>query len=309
MTDLTPHPDTPPAAPAHLAAKLAGVMAQVARVAKRGYNDFHRYSYGTEADITAAVRQALADARVFAFPTVRDVRRESTLNSLWMDFTFVDGDTGESWTVSFPGQGDDKGVYKAMTGALKYCLLKTFLIPTGDDPEGDTDTDRRHAAERPGRAAHPTASAPRATAPDSPPPADAPAASDDTPAAAASEPDPPAADTPRHPFDRLQPTFERLKALGVAATDVARWLKFAIPRRYADYTDADVDQAQALLDDVLAVAVAYHDLPALGFDATVLDAALADAVPERPRAQYRPEDWRRARAALEDLARHAQAAS
>jgi hypothetical protein len=38
------------------------------------------------------------------------------------------------------GEGQDAGdkaVYKAMTGALKYCLLKTFLIPTGDDPERD----------------------------------------------------------------------------------------------------------------------------------------------------------------------------
>ena len=29
----------------------------------------------------------------------------------------------------------DKGVGKAMTGAYKYMLLKTFAIPTGDDPD------------------------------------------------------------------------------------------------------------------------------------------------------------------------------
>lgn len=29
----------------------------------------------------------------------------------------------------------DKAIYKAITGAQKYVLMKTFLIPTGDDPE------------------------------------------------------------------------------------------------------------------------------------------------------------------------------
>jgi hypothetical protein len=29
----------------------------------------------------------------------------------------------------------DKGIYKALTGASKYALLKTFMMETGDDPE------------------------------------------------------------------------------------------------------------------------------------------------------------------------------
>ena len=36
------------------------------------------------------------------------------------------------------GQGldsGDKAPYKAMTGALKYALLQSFLLATGDDPE------------------------------------------------------------------------------------------------------------------------------------------------------------------------------
>jgi hypothetical protein len=38
------------------------------------------------------------------------------------------------------GQGldsGDKAPYKAMTGALKYALLQSFLLATGDDPEAD----------------------------------------------------------------------------------------------------------------------------------------------------------------------------
>jgi hypothetical protein len=36
----------------------------------------------------------------------------------------------------------DKGIYKAITGANKYALLKPFLLETGDDPEVGSDADR-----------------------------------------------------------------------------------------------------------------------------------------------------------------------
>ena len=40
------------------------------------------------------------------------------------------------------GAVGDKGIYKAITGANKYALLKTFLLETGDDPEEVSDADR-----------------------------------------------------------------------------------------------------------------------------------------------------------------------
>jgi hypothetical protein len=35
-----------------LAAKLAEIMSEVERIAKKGRNDFHKYDYATESDIT-----------------------------------------------------------------------------------------------------------------------------------------------------------------------------------------------------------------------------------------------------------------
>src|SRR6202045_2489868 len=55
-----------------------------------------------------------------------------------MAYTFIDVDTGEEITAKVAGQGldsGDKAPYKAMTGALKYALLQSFLLATGDDPE------------------------------------------------------------------------------------------------------------------------------------------------------------------------------
>jgi len=61
--------------------------------------------------------------------------------TLWVEYTFVDADTGESFTCKMPCAGvdtADKGIYKAITGGNKYFLLKTFQISSGgDDPELD----------------------------------------------------------------------------------------------------------------------------------------------------------------------------
>lgn len=138
--------------------KLAEVMAEVGRVEKRGRNDFHNYDYVTEADLIAEVRDKLAARGVMVLPSVvgevdeREITtargQTSTVSTIRVAFTFVDGESGDKHTCEFAGQGDDggdKGLYKAYTGALKYFLMKTFLIPTGDDPEGDTGTDQRSA--------------------------------------------------------------------------------------------------------------------------------------------------------------------
>jgi hypothetical protein len=131
-----------------LYAKLSQVMALVGRIEKRGENTFHHYKYATESDIVEAVRMGLAERLVMIVPSVREVHREGTLTTVLMTFSLVDGQTGEVASYDWAGTGDDKGdkgLYKAMTGALKYFLLKTFLMPTGDDPEADEATDKRAA--------------------------------------------------------------------------------------------------------------------------------------------------------------------
>lgn len=131
-----------------LYAKLAQVTAEVGYVQKRGYNDFHKYAYVTEADLVDAVREKLAARNVILIPSAPSVTREGNLTTVTMSFTFCDGDSNQTLTAEWAGTGEDKGdkgLYKAYTGAVKYFLMKTFLIPTGDDPEGDTGTDRRAA--------------------------------------------------------------------------------------------------------------------------------------------------------------------
>ncbi len=112
-----------------------------------------------ETDLLEAIRDKLAQKKVFIFSSVDELVQEGTLTTVKMTFTFVDGESGEQYSVTYYGTGDDKGdkgVYKAYTGCLKYFLMKTFLVPTGDDPEADSETDQR--AEGKGETAKTTGS-------------------------------------------------------------------------------------------------------------------------------------------------------
>lgn len=128
-----------------LAAKMARVMMRTSAIPKSGRNDFHRYDYATETDIVQEIRGAMAEEGIAIFPSVVEHSVEGSgkqqVSTVTLEITLVCADSGQERTVRWVGQGadsGDKGYYKAYTGAMKYFLLKTFLLPTGDDPERDT---------------------------------------------------------------------------------------------------------------------------------------------------------------------------
>jgi hypothetical protein len=139
-----------------LVSKLAKVMQEVKYIQKRGINKHFGYKYATEADVNEKVREELANQNVIMLPSMKShsLRETKTKNGnteyiacVDMDFTFVDGETGESLTISMSGEGQDNGdkaIYKAISGTQKYALMKVFMIPTGNDPEGDEGADERN---------------------------------------------------------------------------------------------------------------------------------------------------------------------
>ncbi len=129
--------------------KLAEVRRRISYIQKRGHNERFNYSYVTAADIAGAVGDALAELEVVVIPRLESISHENIspnqgypdhLTRVVMTYTFMDVNSAEELTVKMPGEGrdpGDKGPYKAMTGALKYALLQSFLIATGDDPEDE----------------------------------------------------------------------------------------------------------------------------------------------------------------------------
>ncbi len=132
-----------------LTAAICAVMTSVRNVEKGGRNSFHGYDYASEADFLRAIQPAMAANGLAMIPVVVAFTREpgpptGKGRAQWVTSGVVTYElrhtSGESVTVQAPASGidgEDKGAYKAMTGALKYALRQVFLIPTGDDPEAD----------------------------------------------------------------------------------------------------------------------------------------------------------------------------
>jgi hypothetical protein len=123
-----------------------------------GTNKHFKYDYWTLDQISGFFRNRFADLGLTLTTDVEsfDIREHPTkegrsqLTTLLVLFTITDSDTGEQISGHGIGQGDDpgdKGANKAMSGALKYWLLKTFLVG-GEDAEADDRTDRRSEPRR-----------------------------------------------------------------------------------------------------------------------------------------------------------------
>ncbi len=144
--------------PMSLLQKMLEVTARVNNVPKRGRNDFHKYDYATEADILEAVRPLLIELGLVIIPTVCAQEVDGNLRRAGIEFAIADVDSGERIVTKFVGEGQDsgdKGFYKAYTGAQKYFFTKTFLIPTGDDPERDNGAAKAKPKQRSKPAAPP----------------------------------------------------------------------------------------------------------------------------------------------------------
>lgn len=130
-----------------LAAAVTEVMKKIGTVEKSGENKFHGYKYASEFDLLRAVQPAMAEQGLMLVPIRSELTRVDgpstkggkpqwiTHGTMTYELRHVGG---ESVQIQAPGSGidgEDKGPYKAATGALKYALRQAFLIPTGDDPD------------------------------------------------------------------------------------------------------------------------------------------------------------------------------
>lgn len=126
--------------------KLLNIMSKIERVPKNGFNAFHKYKFVQDTDLTEYVRNFLVEEGVAVMPSIESQtvmpQGDNYLTLVDGSITFVDTEDGSSVVVKCQGQGQDKGdkgVYKAMTGFMKYGMMKVFMVPTGDDPEHDEE--------------------------------------------------------------------------------------------------------------------------------------------------------------------------
>lgn len=202
-----------------LVKKIAAIMAEINRIPKRGRHNNLRYDYVQESDLVDLLREHMAERGVVIFPSVRehhmsesrdDRGRAQFLTTVTLEITIIDSESGDQITTTWIGQGfdsGDKGYYKAYTGAMKYFLLKTFLISTGDEATTPMPPPRpkpQHIEPPPPEeppAEEPTPEPPLDEYPvpeheDEPPPEEPPSIEEEPPPAPVQEEEPPVVEEP-----------------------------------------------------------------------------------------------------------------
>jgi hypothetical protein len=120
--------------------RLHEVMKRVSYVQKESKKGM-RYSIVSHDAVTALVRPLLVEFGVVYTASVREQKRVGNMTEVLADVTFTNIDNpDDKITVTMLGQGiddQDKGPGKAISYAVKYALLKTLGLETGDDPDQD----------------------------------------------------------------------------------------------------------------------------------------------------------------------------
>jgi hypothetical protein len=144
---------TEPTARAILYRKIAAVSGAVGSAAKDGRNKDQNYTYATPASVINAVKPHMAEQGIAIVPHLIEFAEIDTgtrsgggkpyiINRVSMHYHILDGETGEEMIVPWQAQagtyGDDKGLAKAQTIALRTFLLQLFQVPA-EDPEIDPD--------------------------------------------------------------------------------------------------------------------------------------------------------------------------
>lgn len=131
-----------------LHAKLWEILKDIDRIEKDKHNTNGNYRYASEAAIKERFHPLFAQHGLVLVPTrTSDLTtippsgdKKSYITTFVQGFQILDLESGQSIKMEIPASGGDsldKGVWKGLTGAIKYVLTTLFLIPTGDDPEAD----------------------------------------------------------------------------------------------------------------------------------------------------------------------------
>jgi len=134
---------------AKLFMKMAAVMGKCRTITKGGTNTFDKYDYVRADDISIRIGALLAAEGIMFLPSmVLCETSEYTTQKGGTNFrtvahfqmTFACNETGATYTSMWSGEAidrSDKSISKAATSAVKYFLLKTFLLSGGDDDDSD----------------------------------------------------------------------------------------------------------------------------------------------------------------------------
>lgn len=144
-----------------LALKMVRIMAAVGNVEKSGRNKFQNYDFIQSDDVLKLVRAEMVKNNVVIIPRMLGYEMTAETKGfhavVQFEFTLIDADSGESMSATWYGEASDssdKSFSKSGTSALKYWLLKTFMISAGE-PDADAEgIEHEHQERTPRQALH-----------------------------------------------------------------------------------------------------------------------------------------------------------
>lgn len=126
---------------ANIYEKIAAVMQDVQYLGKDDNVSFGQTNYRalSEEKVTVIMRSAMLKHKLVVFPVEQSATRTGNITHVDVKYRIVNiEDPADYIEVVSCGDGadtQDKGSGKAMTYAFKYMWLRTFAIPTGEDPD------------------------------------------------------------------------------------------------------------------------------------------------------------------------------
>lgn len=145
---------------AKLAGAIAAVMAEIKPVEKEGWNDFQKYNYARMQDLSRELTPLMGKHGIVIFQTEegREMFDDGKAVAVRYRFTIVHS-SGEIWPErplqtglsscrNSKGGFDDKTLNKCHTSARKYFLLSLFQIPTADEDDADSGSDREEGQQQ-----------------------------------------------------------------------------------------------------------------------------------------------------------------
>ena len=121
--------------------KILEIMKKVEYMKKDDKVEFGNTKYKalSEEKVTGIMRQQLIEQGLVVYPIDMQWNRQGSLSHVDVKYRIADAENPKDYVeVVSCGDGadsQDKGSGKAMTYAFKYMFLRTFAIPTGEDPD------------------------------------------------------------------------------------------------------------------------------------------------------------------------------
>lgn len=121
--------------------KILAIMQEVQYLAKDDRVEFRntKYKVLSEEKVTSIMREKLIKHKLVVFPCRQSSSRNGQITHVDVVYKMVNTENPEE-QIEIASCGDgadsqDKGSGKAMTYAFKYMWLRSFALPTGEDPD------------------------------------------------------------------------------------------------------------------------------------------------------------------------------